>query len=69
VPLADVDRHHGHAVFVQLPAVTRAFGPPEIQQGLERVAPAFAMTVGQPGDGHAGRVFVIARAQRMNVHG
>ncbi|MBK8865889.1 MAG: hypothetical protein IPN37_18395 [Betaproteobacteria bacterium] len=68
-PLAGVDRHRGHAVLVQLPAVTRAFGPPEVQQGLERAAPALAMTLGQPRDRDAGRVFVIARAQGVNVHG
>ena len=68
-PLARVDRHHGHAVFVQLPAVPRAFGPPEVQQLLEGIAPTLAMALGQPGDGYAGRIFVIARAQWMNVHG
>ncbi len=47
-PLAGVDRHHGHAVFVQLPAVTWAFGPPEVQQGLEGIAPTLAMALGQP---------------------
>lgn len=46
-PLAGVDRHHRHAIFVQLPAVTRTFGPPQVELGLERAAPALAMTLGQ----------------------
>ncbi len=47
----------------------RTLGPPEVQQGLERAAPALAMALGQPRDRDAGRVFVIARAQGVDVHG
>jgi len=67
--------HVGDAVQAQGPCaqlsdpVTLPFGPPEVQQGLERAAPALAMTLGQPRDRDAGRVFVIARAQGVYVHG
>jgi hypothetical protein len=54
--------------FVELPAVFGAFGPPLVQQFLERAAPALAVTLRQPGDGHAGGVFVVARTQGMDVH-
>jgi hypothetical protein len=36
---------------------------------LERAAPALALALGQRRDRDAARVFVIARSQRVTVHG